>query len=234
MVDTLKIQAAPRCLAGLAEVAAVCARQNDEHLTHVLQIVSHFPLDVETVSRMLERMEDRDGMTLLQRDQMTYLWIDDPDSYHVEHEDLESGAHLEDNATLQRHLQQLCADTEWRRKTREQHELLCHAAAARTRTLDLSYFTRRMNVPGSRIQSMLNDLGACGHIRIEIDDEADDVRYTFPTFSYPRARLQRHLAMLEPVASSAAAAPGMDRSPSWIAMLVVVVVCAAALLILGR
>lgn len=234
MVNTLKIQAATQCLAGLAEVAAVCARKNPEHLTNTLEIVSHFPLDVETVSRMLERMEDRDGMTLLQRDQMTYLWIDEPESYHVDHEELESGQHLEDNMSLQHHLIKLRADAEWRRKTREQHELLCHAAAARSRTLELSYFTRRMSVPGSRIQSMLNDLGACGHIRVEIDDDADDVRYTFPAFEYPRARLARHLAMLEPTAQAAAAANNMGRSPAWIAMLVMFAALALVLLVVGR
>lgn len=234
MVNTLKIQAATRCLAGLAEVAAVCARSNPDHFTHALEIVSYFPLDVETVSRMLERMEDRDGMMFLQRGQMTYLWIDDPESYHVDHEDLESGEHLADNASLHRHLHALRADAEWRRKTREQHELLCHAAAAKSRTLDLSYFTRRMNVPGSRIQSMLNDLGACGHIHIEIDDDADDVRYTFPAFSYPRERLARHLELLKPTQQAEAGTPNMERSPAWIALLLLVSALVIVLLVLGR
>jgi hypothetical protein len=83
------------------------------------------------------------------------------------------------------------------RKVREQHELLRVVANARFQRVELSYFTSRTDIPSARIQSTLNDLGASGHIFIDIDEEAGEVYYVFPSFSYPKARYTKNMSLLE-------------------------------------
>jgi hypothetical protein len=203
MVSTLELEGAPECLAGLVSVAAICASGSGRHRTHALELASFFPLDVETVDRMLGRLDDREGVEFMVEEGVRYLVLEDVESYHVEALDLEAGEHLERNASFRRHLERLGADEGWRRKTREQHELLCCAAGSGGRRVELSYFTKRLNIPSSRVQSLLNDLSAGGHVRVELDEEADKLSYVFPVFSYPRERLARHLATLEQRGSEA-------------------------------
>lgn len=197
MVDTQKIQAAPRCISGVAEVAATLARQHEDHCTHAIEVATCFPLDVETVGRMLEGLGERAGIDLIQSDGVLYIYIERPDDYNLRMLDLDAAEHLTSNSSLLRHLSELRADPQWMRKVREQHELLRVAAAARTRRFELSYFTSRTELPSARIQSALNDLNASGHILVDIDEDADVVHYVFPDFDYPRARYQQNMRLLD-------------------------------------
>lgn len=219
MIDTQRIRCAPRCVAGVAEVAAVCASRESSHRTHALDVAAYFPLDVETISRMLEAMTERDGVAF-EQDVLTYLHIDQPQAFHVREVDIERGEHLETNNSLIKHLSELRSDEAWLRKVMTQHELLRIAAEARDRTLELGYFTSRSELPSARIQSVLNDLGAEGHILVEVDDESESLRYTFPKIDYPKARYLRHISLLKTL-------PPQPRVPPMIWALVAVVLALA-------
>lgn len=198
MIDTQKIQSAPKCVSGVAEAAATLAARDDDHCTHAVEIATCFPLDVETLGRMVENLSERDGFELLQTDGVCYLRISNPEDYNIRSFDIDAGEHLRANTSLLKHLSELRSDPLWVRKVKEQHELLRIAAASKkTRRFELSYFTNRAELPSARIQSTLNDLGASGHIYIDVDQDAGTVHYIFPNFSYPKARHQQNMTLLD-------------------------------------
>lgn len=183
-------------MAGVAEVAAMCAAKDEQHHVHALNVAAYFPLDVETVSRMLENMTEREGV-YFEQGELTYLHMEQPENFHVRGLDIERGEHLERNSSLIKHLSELRSDEAWLRKVMTQHELLRLAADARGRTLELGYFTSRSELPSARIQSVLNELGAEGHIVVDLDEENGALRYIFPKIDYPKARYARHIALLQ-------------------------------------
>lgn len=194
MTDTLKLQSAPQCISGVAEVAAMLAGGDDAHTTHALEVTSYFPLDVETISRILESLEDRPGVELLQQDGLQLLYFEDPTAYNVRDVDFEAGEHLERNDSLMKNLVELSSDARWMRKVEAQHELLRIASGAKHSTLELSYFTARSTMPSAKIQSVLNDMGAGGQIAVTVDEGA--LHYTFPPFVYSKKRLKQNLDLL--------------------------------------
>ncbi len=202
MVDTQQLQSAPQCVSGVAEVAAQRASASPEHLTHALEVTSYFPLDVDTVSRMLESLCERDDISMLERDSIAYVHIDEPDAYNLRMLDIDASEHLTSNTSLLKHLAVLRSDDVWMRRVRDQHALLRVAAQARDATLELSYFSNRSDLPSAKIQSVLNDLGASGQILVSVDDDAGVVRYTFPDFDYPKRRHQQNMQLLDELESS--------------------------------
>lgn len=201
MIDTQRLQSTPRCVSGIAELAALCARRREDSSTHPIEITSYFPIDVETVTRILESLDERADIHNEERDGVRWVVIEHPDDYNLRVLDLERGEHLECNATLMRHIAQLAEDPGWARRVREQHELMWLAASAREQDLDLSYFTSRTDLPSARVQSLLNDLGAGGQIDIVLDEEAGALHYRFPPFEYPRPRFERNMAFLDQLPS---------------------------------
>ena len=197
MIDTQQLQDAPKCVSGVAEVAATLARADDAQCTHAIEVTTCFPLDIETVGRMLEGLGERAGIDMIQSDGVCYLNFERPDDYNLRMLDLDAGEHLESNNSLLKHLSVLRGDESWMRKVKEQHELLLVVANARFQRVELSYFTSRTDIPSARIQSTLNDLGASGFIFIDIDEDAGDVYYVFPSFSYPKARYNKNMRLLE-------------------------------------
>jgi len=195
MTDTLKLQSAPQCISGVAEVAAMLAGRDDAHTTHALEVTSYFPLDVETVSRILESLEDRADVDMLQEQGLRLLHFEDPTAYYVREVDYEVGDHLKDNDSLLKNLAELRSDARWMRKVEDQHELLRIASGAKHSTLELSYFTARSSMPSAKIQSVLNDMGAGGQISVDVDEDA--LHYTFPSFAYPKKRLKQNMELLK-------------------------------------
>lgn len=202
MVDTQQLQSAPQCVSGVAEVAAQRAGSHPDHLTHALEVASYFPLDVDTVSRMLESLCERDDISMLARDGLTFVHIDEPDAYNLRMLDIDAGEHLTSNTSLLKHLAVLRSDEAWMRRVRDQHTILRVAAEARARTLELAYFSNRCDLPSAKVQSVLNDLGASGYVLAEVDDDAELVRYTFPDFAYPKRRQQRNMQLLDELEAS--------------------------------
>ena len=227
-IDTQKIQAAPRCISGIAEVAATLARADTDHLTHAVEITTCFPLDVETVGHMTQGLSERPGIDHIQASGISYLYIERPDDYNLRQLDLNEREHLDSNTSLIKHLSELRANTQWVRKVREHHDLLRVVAASSMSRFELSYFTSRLDIPSARIQSTLNDLGASGFIHIDLDEEAQKIYYVFPEFDYPKARYSANMNLLDNLV------PREPSSPSyWLvaALLIAIITVSLALLI---
>ncbi len=199
MIDTQRIQSAPRCISGIAEVAATLARHHEDRCTHAIEVATCFPLDVETVGRVLEGLDERAGIDLVKSDDITYLYIARPDDYNLRELDLDHGEHLHSNVSLMKHLAELRSDDDWVRQVHAQHDILKLAAQApgSLKRLDLDYFTSRCDLAGARIQSILNDLSANGYILTDVDAESQHAHYIFPDFAYPRQRHQHNMNLLD-------------------------------------
>ena len=210
MVDTQRFQLTPDCVRLVAEVAAMLARRREEDVTHVLEVATYFPLDVQSVARILESLEDDEGgVRRIQREALSYFEFDDPDLYSLRELDVDDGEHLEESQGLTRTINALKTDGNWGRKTREEHEILRVAAGAKSRTVELAYFTSRLEMPSAKIQSILNDFGAEGHIQLHYDEDTDTLSYTFPELDYPEKRFERNMAFEE------ATEPKESTSPIW-------------------
>lgn len=211
MVDTNRFRLGPECVRLVSEVAAVLARRSDSNMTHVLQVATYFPLDVQSVARILESLEDDEGggVRRIQRDSLSYFEFDDPDVYSLRELDLEGGEHLADTPGLMRTINALKTDEDWERKLNDQHQVLEVAAGAKSRTVELAYFTSRLDLPSAKIQSILNDFGAEGHIELHYDEDTDTLSYTFPEFAYPHERFERNMSVQEQ------AEPKASTSPIW-------------------
>ena len=130
MIDTQQLQDAPKCISGVAEVAATLARGDQAQCTHAIEVATCFPLDIETVGRMLEGLTERAGIDMIQADGVCYLNFERPDDYNLRILELDAGEHLESNTSLLKHLSVLRAEESWMRKVHEQHELMRVVAAA--------------------------------------------------------------------------------------------------------
>lgn len=193
----------------VSEVAASLARRRDDDVTHVLEVATFMPLDVQSVARILESLEDQEGAVVrrIQLDSLAFFEFSDPDVYSLRELDLDAGDHLHDAAGLMRTINALKTDEEWERKTRDQHLILEAAANAKSTTIELAYFTSRLDLPSAKVQSILNDFGAEGHIELHYDEDTDTLSYTFPGLDYPEQRYERNIAAIESVTPSASGRP---------------------------
>lgn len=222
MVDSQKLRTIPEGVRLVSEVAAILARRNGG-TTHVLEVASYFPIDVDSVQRILEGLEGLEGVRRVQRDSVCYYEIQNPDIFSLREIDVEKLEHLDEAAAFMRAVGSLRRDDEWVRKVREQHELLQVAAGARSRTIELSHFTSRTELASAKIQSILNDFGAEGYIHVLFDEKSDTLNYVFPEFAYPRNRYEQLVSLLERVE------PATDSRPSTLWLYVVI----AAVLLLA-
>lgn len=215
MVDTQRFRLGPDCVRFVGEVAAILARRHPDNLVHVLQVATYVPLDVDSVARILESYEEGDDVTRVQRDSISFFQFSDPDRHSLRQLDLDKAEHLsEANLAempgLMRSLNALKTEDDWSRKVREQHELLRIISGAKHPTVELSYLTSRTDTPSARIQSVLNDFGAQGHIELHYDEDTDTLSYTFPPIDYPKDRFERNMALQE------SAEPIESTSPMWL------------------
>ena len=200
MIDTQRIQSAPRCISGIAEVAATLARGHEDRCTHAIEVTTCFPLDVETIGRVLEGLKERAGIESVVSDEIAYLYIARPDDYNLRLLDLDHGEHLRSNVSFMKHLSALRGDSDWVRKVHEQHQLLRVVASLKggaTNRLQVEDFTSQCDLPASRVQSTLNDLSASCHIMLDIDAVSGQTHYLFPSFDYPRVRYQQNMNLLD-------------------------------------
>lgn len=196
MADSQRLRSVPEGIHLVSEIAAIVARQHNGS-THVLEVASYFPVDVDSVGRILESLEGLEGVHRVQKDSMYLYEIEHPEIFTRRTLDLEKTEHLEDAPAFMRAVANLKQDTDWLKKVREQHELLQIAASAKSHTVELSYFISRSDIPSAKIQSILNDFSAEGYISILFDENNNTINYTFPPFSYPKRRLQQNLALLD-------------------------------------
>jgi hypothetical protein len=223
MVDTNRFKLGPNCVRLVSEVAAALARRHDEGIVHVLQVTTYLPLDVQSVARILESLEDDEGggVQRIQRETLSYFQFSDPDVFSLRELELEAGEHLDDTQALMRTINALKTDDDWERKVHEQHQVLRVAAGAKSQTVELTYFASRLDLPSAKIQSILNDFGAEGHIELHYENDTDTLSYTFPEFAYPKERLARNMSF------QAKVEPAVSTSPIW------AIIALATLVLLG-
>jgi hypothetical protein len=194
MVDTQRFQLGPGPVDAVADVVLELASRHDGE-TNALQVATYLPLDIESVSRILDSLAEDYDLERVEHNGLSVTRINLPDERTPV--DIDAGEHLEDATQLMDNLTELKAEQDWDRKVRDQHAMLQLAGDADNPTIDLSHFTGRADIPSAKIQSILNDFGAEGYVECRFDEESDTLSYRFPPLSYPRARMERNLAILD-------------------------------------
>lgn len=180
----------------VSQVAAMLAERDADQVTHVLQVATYLPLDVQSVARIMESLEDNPdfGVHRVQKDVLNWVLFDDPERFIHSDISLDDERYLTDCDGLLRTINALKSDPDWERKMREEHQVLQVAAAAKHRTIELAYLTRRVDLSSAKLQSILNDFDAEGHIDLAYDEDTDTLSYTFPEFDYPAERFERNMS----------------------------------------
>lgn len=218
MADSQRLRSIQEGIRLVSEIAGEMARRY-EGRTSVLAVTTYLPVDVDSVARVFEGLEEVTGVERVQYGELTVYEIDDPGRLIEESENIDAPEFLEEARGFLRALGTLKRDEEWLRKVREQHEILRIIAEADDRILDLSYVTSRAKLPRARVQSLLNDFDAEGYISSEVDEEADQLQYTFPDLDYPRERFDRNMALLKEVEP-----PARSRLSLWIFLAVFAII----------
>ncbi len=221
MIDSQRLRTIPEGINLISQVAAILSRRRNG-TPHVLEVASYFPVDVDSVGRILESLEAVEGVRRVQKDSIYLYEIDHPEIFSSTDLDLDKAEHLEASPAFMRAITSLKKDDDWLKKVREQHELLHIAACAKNFTIELSYFISRSDIPSAKIQSILNDFSAEGYISIVFDENNNTINYTFPQFSYPNRRMQHNLSLLERAETKSS-----TRSALWIYLIL------AAIILLG-
>jgi len=196
MVDTERFQLGPQLIHTVSTVAAQVAQQHGG-MASPLQVATYVPLDVDSVGRILEAVEEDYDLERIERDGICCFSFADPTRVLDEPIDIDGGEHLARLPDLENNLAALKSDDGWSRKVREQHDLLRIAAGADPRTVELPYFLSRTDIPSARVQSILNDFDAENYVEHDLDEEDDVLEYTFPELDYPEARHARNIEILE-------------------------------------
>lgn len=193
MVDTQRFNLGPGAVGVVSTVARELARQKGQ--TSVIEITSYVPLDVESVARIMDSLHG-DEVVVRQPCDAGICYFEFVDGESSSPVDIEAPEFLERSAAFTKNLSSLRNDAEWTRKVREHHELMLRASNAGESELPLAYFNEKTQISSARIQSILNDFGAQGHLAVAYDDD-EDIMYTFPEFSYPERRFERLMGVVE-------------------------------------
>ena len=193
----------------VSAVAAELAARGDGH-TSVLAATTYFPMDVDSIARVFEGLEQLDGVERLQRGPLTVYRIDNPDRFTDKAPPIDDPAFFDEAAGLRKAVADLKRDADWERRVRGQHELLRIIAASDETELELSYLTSRASMSRAKVQSLLNDFDAQGYISVDVDEEVDAVTYQFPVIDYPESRHDRNMQQLEAVEP-----PARSRTSPW-------------------
>lgn len=192
MVDTQRFNIGPATVQVVSRVAHELARRNGR--VAVLQVLPFVPVDVDTVARILESLDELPSTSRIQDvDGIDYYTFSDP----MPPVNLEDGEHLKDQTGFVRNLRSFSDDAEWVRRTRAQHSLLSFVASSPRPHFTCELLASRCKVPGSKVQSALNDFVSQKHVHMN-ENDADEVLYVFPKIIYPPNRLESNLKVLAP------------------------------------
>ncbi len=227
MADTHRLQATPQGLRMVSKVAAELASRADGETT-VLAVTTYFPMDVDSVARVFEGLEEIEGFERVQRGAMTVYEVEDVERFANEGPEIEDEAFVDEAIALRRTVGALKRDADWTRTVRGQHELLHIVAESGKEVVELSYLTSRAKMSRARIQSILNGFDAAGHIAVEFDEDIGELHYSFPSLEYPKKRLEHNLEQLEE-----ADAPARSRFSLWVFMAIFAVLALIVLILLG-
>ena len=164
MVDTQRITSTSLIAVSVGEVAGALAATHPERLVHTFEVASFFPLDVESVERVMHCLEGHYQLDQVRRDGLGY-WA------FLEPSEIDAGAvrrylrgeHLEPSGQLMRQLAALARDDEEYRRTRDQHELLRLVGELDDRCVAFSRLIHGNAMTSARLKSLLNDFVAVGH-----------------------------------------------------------------------
>ncbi len=226
MTDSQRLRTIPEGIRLVSEVAGELASRG-EGRTSVLAVATYLPMDVDSVARVFEGFEEVPGVARVQIGTRAEYEIGDTDRFRRGDEGIDSPELLEGAREFLRAVGELKLDDEWVRKVEEQHELLFLVAGSGKEELELGYLTRRVKWPRARVQSVLNDFDAEGYIDVLIDEEGDEVRYSFPPLEYPKERYERNMELLQDVAPG-----GRSKVWLWIALAVLGVIILAVVVLL--
>lgn len=221
MTDSQRLRTVPEGIRLVSEIAGELASRHELGRTSVLAVATYLPMDVDSVARVFEGLEEIAGVERVQEGERTVYELDGVERFAPRGVGIDDPTYLEEARMFLRAVGSLKQDREWVRKVREQHELLQIAAGAKKQVLELSYITSRSDMPRARVQSLLNDFDAEGYVESEVDEEADQIFYIFPRLEYGKERFERNMALLEE-----AEPPARSRVSLW----VVLAVCAVVLL----
>lgn len=203
MVDTERFQLGPKSVQVVGGIVTEIGRNQP---THALQVATYLPLDIESVARILDALEEEEILDSTDDTRgFKRIRLQDRDEYSEWADRARTGEHLEDPA-LVRNLIALRSDTDWCRKVRDQHHLLRAASILGTDTT-LDELATEADVPPSRVRSVLGDLEAEGYVYTYADDDGDTVHVSLPDVTYPEERFRRNEDLLTEVESKPALPP---------------------------
>lgn len=215
MFDSQRLRSTPAGIRMVSEVAAELARRSGGR-TSVLAVATYFPVDVDSVARVFEALEEIEGIERIEEGALTLYEIEEVDRFERPGPDVSQQSFIDESAGFVRALGTLKRDEDWVERVQAQHELLRIVADAEKWELELTYLTSRSGKSRARIQSLLNDFDAQGYIHVEIDEEIDQLLYHFPELDYPDDRFERNMRLLEE-----AEPPARSRVAPWIVLAVV-------------
>lgn len=192
MVDTERFHLGPHTVQAVGGIATALGADRP---THALEIATQVPLDVESISRILDALE-AEGIVefYVDDDGLKRVRVLQPEPYREIAATVRGGTHIEEPG-LVRNLAALRADPEWCRKVRDQHRVLRAVTSLGPKT-DLERLVSASDVPSARVRSLLGDLETEGYVLTEYDVGTDVMRVRFPPITYPKARFERNTAML--------------------------------------
>ncbi len=197
MVDTQQLQLASPITRAVAAVAGRLAEHSA--LVSPLQVATYLPLDVDSVSRILDTLKNEYDFERVERDGICYFHIEAPEPLLEKGGsiDLEMAFDLWEIEGLKEQLDELKADDDWACKVREQHDLLVVAAQADERHVELSYVLKRSDLTSAKIQSIFNDFEVEGYVEYCFENDDEALEYRLPDFKYTDDRHRRNLSRLE-------------------------------------
>lgn len=198
MADSQRLRTTPDGLRMISTVAAELARRGDGH-TSVLAATTYFPVDVDSVARVFEGLEELEGIDRLQQGPLTVYRIEQPDRFTAAPPDIDDPAFIDNAVGFMKAIAELKTDPDWEHRVRGQHELLEIIADSDRTEIELSYLTSRVSMSRARVQSLLNDFDAQGYIGVDVDEEVDSVTYQFPPIDYPPRRFDANMERLQKV-----------------------------------
>ena len=200
MVDTQRITSTSLIAVCIGEVAAALATEHPRRMVHLFAVASYFPLDVESVARVMDCLQGQYHLDQLRLGGLSH-WV------FLEPQELDApalrryqrGDHLAPDGQLMRQLAALARDDEEYRRTRDQHDLLRLVSELDDLDVEFSRLAHGTAMTSARLKSLLNDFVAAGHVQVEVDEERDTLHYTFPPLDYPASRHEHIMVRLQQV-----------------------------------
>ncbi len=191
MVSTERFQLGLHAVQAVGGIATAMGRNRD---THALELATHIPLDIESISRILDALDAEGVVEITSHEGEFKRFTVVKDDYESVSQLVRSGDHLR-NPGLVRNLMALRSDPEWVRKTRDQHSIIRAITSLGPKT-NLENLVGACGVSGARVRAVLGDFETEGYaVTVYLEDE-DTLKVELPPTTYPKDRFARNMEML--------------------------------------